>query len=554
MSDTRKIVITDLMKSRVASFSINESEKYFSIYGIYIDKIPNVCEILIELLQNENFLIRFKSAWILERLYFTERISDDTIIRKIDKIITYYNEEQDIYTKYYLAEILYLAVVHRNLDHRQDILLELDIDKIKKEREFNPFFWYKNIKFVDSEKSNRKPALISVNHCSLLISDKRLERELLFALTSGDEKIKYDVIEALSRIKSKSAVKLIEEIYNQEEDKNKRTELLICLSRIEGMDSHWYKTLDKISTHTEMSSRLKKIISTLKKELREPIKRKEVKYHLVSPEINQILNNLEFMNKYEKINAMKQIGQRGPENMGASKKLEDLLLNDSDEMVRLEAARTLAKICSPFTHRIMDQVLTNPKNVIIKQDLLVAAQSMLVTTRKTDAELLLDNIDTPKIFLAFIIEDESKVNEIYSNLSRGDKYDIYMFLENKIAGEKFEKANVKRIEEYDFFIGCFSQNTASKTRTLFHQEVKLALKESSNRNPDSIYFIPIKLDECKIPDYVVKSERASDFTYVKYSDPNVYRDIRKSIDTELIRRKKIEKESINNKSHQKTLQ
>ena len=541
MSDTRKIVITDMMKDRVASFSINASRNYFAIYGIHIDKISNVCELLIELLQNENFLIRFKSAWILERMYFTERIDDDTIIRNVEKIITCYEEEQEEYTKYFLAEILYLLFVHRKLDHRQDILLQLDIEEIKKRREYRPFLWYKNTKFVVSEKSNRTSDLISANRYSLIISDKRFEHELLRALTSDVEKIKNEAMEALSRIKSKTAVTLIEEIYNQEEDKNKRTELLICLSRIEGMDSHWYKTLDKISTHTEMNSRLKDAISNLKKELREPIKRKEVKYHLVSPEINQILNDLEFMNKYEKINAMKLIGQRGPENMGASDKLEDLLLNDSDEMVRLEAARTLAKICSPFTHKIMDQILTNPKNDNIKQDLLVAAQSMLVTAKKTDDELLLDNFDKPKIFLAFVIEDEDTVNKIYANLSRGNQYDIYMFLEDKIAGEKFEKANVRRIEEYDFFIGCFSQNTANKTRSLFHQEVKLALKESSNRNPDSIYFIPIKLDECENPDYVVKSERASDFTYVKFSDPKFYKDIRKSINLELNRRKKLEK-------------
>lgn len=162
-----------------------------------------------------------------------------------------------------------------------------------------------------------------------------------------------------------------------------------------------------------------------------------------------------------------------------------------------------------------------------------------LTSKKSD--LVQGEKYLPTIFLAGVNEDKDALNEIYKELTKGNYADVFMFLKIKYPGEKFKPANDERIRKRDFFIACFSTNTNRRVDSLFHREVKIALDVFLNKHPDAFYIIPIKLDNCKIPNYVVESERAKDLTYSKYSNKDCIKQIKKSIDKELKRRSDLEK-------------
>jgi len=545
MDETDIIVIKDLIKNRLATFTIDQHKDHFAIRGHMQREITPICKMLIELLKDEDYRVRFKSAWMLERIYFTERIKDSTLLDNIETIISLYETEEEEFTKYYLAEILYLLIVFNKLAIKPEILIPINMEKLEEERKFHPFTWFRNSLTKTIETINKTKENIQVNRYTLIISDIRFEDELVDEIYRNDEEIIYEVIDVYSRIGSLKALKLTKEIYEKEEDQKRKFELLIALARIEGLDSHWYQLLDKLFSNSLMDKRQKSMFSILQKELKQ--KKEIVKTsYLVSPEVNELLHSIDDMTPTNKIKTLKKIGESGPENTQAGSKIINFLLNDPNEKVRLESAQTIAKIAYPIDRKVLDEVLSDPKNDNIKADLLVAAQSLLATTELSGVEQQMRKEESekyiPTIFLAGVNEDKDKLNEIYKKLTRNNYADVFMFLAKKYIGEKFKPANDERIKKSDFFIPCFSSNAQKRLDSLFHREVAIGLDTLLSRHPDALYFLPIKLDECDIPNYVVESERAKDITYAKYSDDNWMKQIKESIERELKRRSKLEKE------------
>lgn len=380
MDETNGIVIKDLMKNRLATFTIDRNKNHFAIRGHMQREIITVCKVLLELLKDEDYRVRFKSAWMLERIYFTERIKDTTLLDNIETLISLYETEEEEFTKYYLAEILYLLIVFNKLVIKPEILLPIDMEKLEEERKYAPFAWIRNSIIKTTETINKTKEIIQVNRYTLIVSDIRFEDEFVDEIYRNDEEIIFEVIDCYSRIGSQKALKLIRERYEKEENQKRKFELLLALARIEGLDSQWYQLLAKLFDSSLMNNNQKSMFSILQKELKQKKKKVKTSY-MVSPEVNELLNELDDMNSSNKVKTLKKIGERGPENTNAGSIIVNFLLNDPSDLVRLEAGRTLAKIYYPVEQSVWDNVLSDPKNDSIKNDLLIAAQSLLVTTQ-----------------------------------------------------------------------------------------------------------------------------------------------------------------------------
>jgi hypothetical protein len=103
------------------------------------------------------------------------------------------------------------------------------------------------------------------------------------------------------------------------------------------------------------------------------------------------------------------------------------------------------------------------------------------------------------VFLSYVREDWSKVKELRDALT-AEGITVWIDKESIIPGELWPDAIRRAIRDGDFFMACFSRHYAKRTRTYAYKELNIAIKELNLRSPDRAWFIPIRLDDCQIPD------------------------------------------------------
>ena len=103
------------------------------------------------------------------------------------------------------------------------------------------------------------------------------------------------------------------------------------------------------------------------------------------------------------------------------------------------------------------------------------------------------------VFISYVRENKEIVDLFCKDLeSYGievwrDRDDIY-------PGTFWEEAIRKAIQEGAFFIACFSKEYSDRAKTYMNKELTLAIEELCLRHTDQAWFIPVKLNECEIPD------------------------------------------------------
>lgn len=118
------------------------------------------------------------------------------------------------------------------------------------------------------------------------------------------------------------------------------------------------------------------------------------------------------------------------------------------------------------------------------------------------------------VFISYVRENSGEVDKIYEELkSRGvnvwlDKHDIY-------PGQRWKDVIRKAIGNGSYFVACFSSAYFQKDKTYMNEELVLAIEELRLRPSDRTWFIPLRLDECKIPDRAIGAgETLSDIQFV----------------------------------------
>ena len=103
-----------------------------------------------------------------------------------------------------------------------------------------------------------------------------------------------------------------------------------------------------------------------------------------------------------------------------------------------------------------------------------------------------------QVFLASASEDKDSVIQLYLKLKNYgfkpwlDKFDL-------IAGQNWSEEISKAIRNSNVFIACLSKQSVQKQGYL-QKELRLALSIYAEKTPGTIYFIPVKLNECDLPD------------------------------------------------------
>lgn len=102
-----------------------------------------------------------------------------------------------------------------------------------------------------------------------------------------------------------------------------------------------------------------------------------------------------------------------------------------------------------------------------------------------------------RVFLAYVTEDAVRAGRLADSLEAAG-FDVWMDVRKLLPGQNWPRAIENAIETADFFVACFSSNSASK-RGAFQAEVRYAL-DCARRVPlDETFLAPVRFDDCPVP-------------------------------------------------------
>jgi hypothetical protein len=118
------------------------------------------------------------------------------------------------------------------------------------------------------------------------------------------------------------------------------------------------------------------------------------------------------------------------------------------------------------------------------------------------------------VFLCHASGDKGKVRELYESL-QNDGFDPWLDEESLLPGQDWEQEIAKAVRGSDVVCACLSPHSVTKTGYV-QKEIKIALDVADLQPEGAIYIIPVKLEECEVP------ERLSTWHWVNLEDAGGY--------------------------------
>jgi hypothetical protein len=102
------------------------------------------------------------------------------------------------------------------------------------------------------------------------------------------------------------------------------------------------------------------------------------------------------------------------------------------------------------------------------------------------------------VFLCHSSKDKPRVRPLYAQLKRGG-FSPWLDEEDILAGEPWEKAITNAVRSSHAVLVCLSKDSVSKAGFL-QKEITFALQVAEEQPEGSIFIIPLRLEDCKVPD------------------------------------------------------
>jgi len=126
-----------------------------------------------------------------------------------------------------------------------------------------------------------------------------------------------------------------------------------------------------------------------------------------------------------------------------------------------------------------------------------------------------------KVFLCHSSADKTAIRDLYERLNT-DGFDPWLDEEDLLPGQKWELEIPRAVKDSHIVLVCLSIGFVAK-RGYLQKEITLALDVADAQLEDDIFVIPLKLEECEIP------ERLSRFQGVNYFEERGYERLIKSL-------------------------
>lgn len=107
-----------------------------------------------------------------------------------------------------------------------------------------------------------------------------------------------------------------------------------------------------------------------------------------------------------------------------------------------------------------------------------------------------------KVFLCHASEDKSIVRKLYSNLLH-DGFEPWLDEEDLLPGQDWQREITKAVKQSDVVLVCLSSNSINKTGYV-QKEIREVLDVADLLPEGTMFVIPVKLQECVVPDRLTK--------------------------------------------------
>ena len=128
-----------------------------------------------------------------------------------------------------------------------------------------------------------------------------------------------------------------------------------------------------------------------------------------------------------------------------------------------------------------------------------------------------------KVFLCHASEDKPAVRELYKKLAAEFWIQPWLDEEDLLPGQDFDLAIYKAARDADIIIICLSTISVKKEGYV-NKEIRRALDVADEKLEDTIYMIPLRLDDCQ-PSF----EKLKKLHWADYFTPNAHEKLIKSI-------------------------
>jgi len=103
-----------------------------------------------------------------------------------------------------------------------------------------------------------------------------------------------------------------------------------------------------------------------------------------------------------------------------------------------------------------------------------------------------------RIFVSYAREDETVVKSIVAFLKAAG-FETWFDKDNLLAGQDWRKVIQEEIARARLLLVCMSSHSVDKTGFV-QKETRLALEQAELRPSSKVYIIPLKLDDCTVPE------------------------------------------------------
>ncbi len=107
-----------------------------------------------------------------------------------------------------------------------------------------------------------------------------------------------------------------------------------------------------------------------------------------------------------------------------------------------------------------------------------------------------------KVFISYAREDYATAKKLYDELKakvESEGVSLWMDREDLLPGQKWKQTVAREIRESRFFIALLSSNSVNR-QGFFNTELKRAMEVLDDFPDDRVFIIPVRIDECGIPD------------------------------------------------------
>jgi hypothetical protein len=125
-----------------------------------------------------------------------------------------------------------------------------------------------------------------------------------------------------------------------------------------------------------------------------------------------------------------------------------------------------------------------------------------------------------RVFLCHASEDKGVARQLHQRLSR-DGFAPWLDEEDLLPGQKWRDEIPKAVRKSDVVVVCLSRHTEKEG--YLQKEIKVALEVADEKPEGVIFVVPLRIEECEIPD------RLREWHWVNYFEENGYEKLKQAL-------------------------